>query len=67
MEDFLWGVWNGITAWRLLILHVLGVWERFLVYNVVRDGGWYQFGFLLGAGSRFMGLFGRNQASGRRG
>lgn len=46
--DFLWGLWNGATSLGLLILHVLGVWEQFPVYNVGRDGGWYQFGFILG-------------------
>lgn len=33
MEDFLWGLWNGITAWPILIAHVFGAWERFPVYN----------------------------------
>ncbi len=61
MIDFLWGLWNGITAWLLLVTHVFGGWDRFPVYDIVRDGGWYQFGFLLGAGSPFMGLFGRNR------
>lgn len=46
--DFLWGLWNGATSLGLLILHVFGVWERFPVYHVARDGGWYQFGFILG-------------------
>ena len=55
MEDLLWGLWNGITAWPLLIIHILDVWERYPVYNVGRDGGGYQFGFLLGAGSPFLG------------
>jgi hypothetical protein len=58
MEDFLWGLWNGITAWPLLVLHVFSIWERYPVYNVGRDGGWYQFGFLLGSGSPVFGIFG---------
>ncbi len=57
MEDFLWGLVNGITAWPLLILHVFSIWDRYPVYNVVRNGGWYQFGFLIGAGSPILGLF----------
>ena len=56
--DFLWGLWNGITAWPLLIIHVFGGWTRFAVYDVLRNGGWYQFGFLIGAGSPFLGLAG---------
>ncbi len=67
MENFLWGVWNGITAWPLLVAHVFGAWERFPVYNVTRNVGWYQFGFLLGAGSPFLGMMGRNAGAGRRG
>ena len=59
IEDLLLGLWNGLTAWPLLLLHVVGIWDRFPVYNVLKDGGWYQFGFLLGAGSPFMGIFGK--------
>jgi hypothetical protein len=67
MEHFLWGLWNGISAWPVLIVHVFGGWDRFPVYNTARDTGWYQFGFLLGAGSPFMGAFGsRKQRSMRR-
>ncbi|HEY5475227.1 MAG TPA: hypothetical protein VIK11_00810 [Tepidiformaceae bacterium] len=61
MEDFLWGLWNGITAWPLLIVHLFGGWQRFLVYNVLRDAGWYQFGFLIGTGSPFLGAAGGNR------
>jgi hypothetical protein len=65
VEDVLWGLWNGITAWPLLILHVLGVWEQYPVYNLARDGGWYQFGFLIGAGSPFAGLLNAGKRSAR--
>jgi hypothetical protein len=58
---FLWGLWNGITAWPLLILHVFGVWEHYAIYNCVRDSGWYQFGFLLGAGSPILGMLGKSK------
>jgi hypothetical protein len=63
IEDILWGLWNGLTAWPLLLLHVFSIWDQYPVYNIARDGGWYQFGFLLGAGSPFMGMFGRNAAA----
>jgi hypothetical protein len=58
MEDFLWGIWNGVTGWPLLIAHALDFWDKYPVYNTGRDGNWYQFGFLLGAGSPIFGLFG---------
>lgn len=60
MESFLWGLWNGLTAWWLLIFHVFGIWERYPVINLARgDSGWYQWGFLIGAGSElpFFGAF----------
>lgn len=56
MEDFLWGIVNGVTAWPLLVVHLFGAWDRYPVYNVKRDAGWYQFGFLLGAGSPALGM-----------
>jgi len=62
MEDLLWGLWNGLTAWPLLIAHVFDVWDEYPVYNVGRDTGWYQFGFLLGAGSPIFGIFGGGKA-----
>jgi hypothetical protein len=65
MEDFVWGLWNGVTAWPLLIAHALDVWEKYPVYNVGRDRAWYQFGFLIGAGSPFFGAFGGNKVRGR--
>lgn len=61
IEDILWGLWNGITAWPQLVFHVFDIWERFPVYNVERDGGWYQLGFLAGAGSPLLGLLGKRK------
>jgi len=61
MANFLWGLWTGITAWPLLIVQLFGGWERFPIFDVARNGGWYQFGFLLGAGSPFFGLLGRRK------
>lgn len=57
--DLLWGIWNGLTAWVVLIAHAFGAWDGFPFYNVERSGNWYDFGFLLGAGSPFLGLFRR--------
>lgn len=65
--DLLWGLWNGLTAWIVLIVHVFGGWEQFPFYNAARSGGWYDLGFLLGAGSPFLGASGRgNQATASR-
>ncbi|MEP7216213.1 MAG: hypothetical protein ABI782_08155 [Anaerolineaceae bacterium] len=56
LENFLWGIFNGITAWPLLVLHVFDIWEKYPVYNVARDAGWYQFGYLVGTGSPVAGI-----------
>ncbi len=57
-QDLLWGFWNGLTAWIVLIVHVFGGWSEFPFYNVLRSGNWYDFGFLLGAGSPLLGALG---------
>lgn len=61
-QHLLWGFWNGLTAWIVLIAHAFGGWERYPFYNAVRSGNWYDVGFLLGAGSPFLGAL----RSGRR-
>ncbi len=61
-EHLLWGFWNGLTAWVVLIAHAFGAWGRYPFYNVARAGNWYDFGFLIGAGSPFLGAL----RSGRR-
>lgn len=64
MEDFLWGCWNEAMAMPQLILHVFDIWTQYPVFNVGRDGGSYQAGFLLGVGAAFGG--GGTSARGRR-
>ncbi len=59
LENILLGLWNGLTAWPLLILHIFGILAQFPVYDVARDTAWYQFGFLIGAGSPLLGLLRR--------
>lgn len=59
LMDILWGLINGVTAWPLLILHVFGIFSQYPVYDVARDGGWYQFGFLVGSGSPILGFIRR--------
>jgi len=57
-HDLLWGFWNGLTAWVILVVHVFGGWDKYSIYDVGRRGNWYDFGFLVGAGSPFLGAFG---------
>jgi hypothetical protein len=54
-QTLLWGFWNGLTAWIVLIVHIFGGWGGFPFYNLARGGNWYDVGFLLGAGSPFLG------------
>jgi hypothetical protein len=63
-QDLLWGLWNGLTAWIVLIVHVFGGWEQYPFYDVARSGNWYDFGFLLGAGSPFLGVATRSRMGG---
>ena len=59
-QDLLWGLWNGASAWVVLIAHAFDAWNRFPFYDTERSGNWYDLGFLIGAGSPFLGVFGRN-------
>jgi hypothetical protein len=66
-QDLLWGFWNGLTAWIVLIVHVFDGWDRYAVYDTLRRGNWYDFGFLVGAGSPLLGaLGGKNRAGARK-
>ena len=56
-NDLLWGIWNGLTAWIVLFAHVFSALQDQPVYDSARGGNWYDFGFLLGAGSPFLGMF----------
>lgn len=58
-HDLLWGAFNGFTAWIVLIAHVFGALEDQPLYDIQRQGNWYDFGFLLGAGSPLLGFFRR--------
>ena len=65
-SDLLWGFWNGLTAWIVLIVHVFGGWQEFPFYDVARRGNWYDVGFLLGAGSPLLGAFGGRKHEAQR-
>jgi hypothetical protein len=56
--DALMGFWNGLTAWAVMIVHLFGGWPGYPVYDAARQGNWYDFGFLVGAGSPFFGALG---------
>jgi hypothetical protein len=47
-KHLLWGFWNGMTAWFVLIAHAFGKLQRFPVFDAKRRSNWYAFGFLLG-------------------
>jgi hypothetical protein len=61
-QDLLWGLFNGFTAWVVWIAHLFGWLDDSPFYNVARSGGWYDLGFLIGAGSPFFGAFGKKKA-----
>lgn len=56
--DIIMGMWHGLTAWIVLIVHIFGGWAEYPVYDIARAGNWYDFGFLAGAGSPFLGAAG---------
>jgi hypothetical protein len=57
-------LWNGLTAWFVLVVDVFGGWEQFPFYNAARNGNWYDLGFLVGAGSPLLGAGGGGKARG---
>jgi hypothetical protein len=57
--DLFAGFWNGLIAWAVLLLHVFGAWNGHEFYNTAKSGNWYDFGFLVGAGSPLMGALGK--------
>lgn len=61
--QFWWGLWHGIIAWIVLVVHAIGGWADLPVFDAARNGNWYVFGFLLGAGSPVLGMFGSRQGS----
>lgn len=63
MEDFLWGVIDGVIAWPTLIVNLFG--GDYEVFQDSRGDGWYAFGFLLAAASPFLGMFGRGEGKSR--
>ena len=60
---FFFGVWHGVIAPVSFVLSVF--MEDVAMYAVNNTGGWYDFGFVLGAGILFGG--GGNASNRRRG
>ena len=66
-QDILWGIWNGMSGWVIVIAHAFGALGQYPFYNVARPSNWYNAGFLIGAGSPFLGAFGaRRRGRGRQ-
>lgn len=61
--DLPWGFWNGLTAWIVLVIHVFGGWSEYPLFDFARAGNWYDFGFLIGAGSPLLGAAGAGSRS----
>jgi hypothetical protein len=57
-QEVLWGFWNGLSSWVVLIVHAFGGWHEYPFFDTARSGNWYDCGFLLGAGSPLLGAFG---------
>ena len=46
---FWWGLWNGMTMGFSFIGSLFS--DNIAIYDVNNNGGWYDFGFVLGTGS----------------
>lgn len=46
---FWWGLWNGMTMGFSFIGSLFS--DGIAIYDVNNNGGWYDFGFVLGTGS----------------
>lgn len=64
-QDLFLGFWNGLSAWVIFIVHVFGGWPEYPFYDLARSGNWYDLGFLFGAGSPILGVFGTSRSQGK--
>ena len=53
LAGFFMGLWHGIIAPFTFVLSLL--FEKISLYEVHNNGGWYDFGFVIGAGILFGG------------
>ena len=61
VAGFWMGLWNGITAPVMFIVSLFN--HRVHFYEVHNNGGWYNFGFVLGTGILAGGSFRRTKRS----
>jgi len=60
VAGFWLGLWHGLISPVTFIISIFTKSVRF--YEIHNSGGWYNFGFVLGAGLFFSGgIFGRNK------
>ncbi len=64
IAGFWLGLWHGIIACITFIISLFSDYVHF--YEVHNNGAWYNFGFVLGAGILFGGLFGGGRSASRR-
>ncbi len=59
IAGFWLGLWHGIISWITFLISLFNSNVQF--YEVHNNGGWYNFGFVLGAGITFGGVVGRTR------
>lgn len=52
-SGFWWGLWNGLTCFFAFFGSLFS--DNIVIYDTNNNGGWYDFGFVLGAGILFGG------------
>jgi hypothetical protein len=65
IEGFWSGLWDGMTAIFAFFLNLVGL-GHYNIYEVHNNGGWYNFGFLLGIGALSFGSVSGSVSVGRR-
>ncbi|OGD61117.1 hypothetical protein A3A71_00775 [Candidatus Berkelbacteria bacterium RIFCSPLOWO2_01_FULL_50_28] len=50
---FLLGLWHGLIVWVTFIVSLFN--DQVSIYEVHNNGGWYNFGYILGLGSALGG------------
>jgi len=53
-SGFFFGLWNGLTVFPSFIGSLF--WDNIAVYDVNNNGGWYDFGYVLGVGGFSFGV-----------
>lgn len=61
IAGFWLGLWHGMIAWITFVISIFS--DKVSIYEIHNNGGWYNFGFLLGVGGS---IGGSSAASSRR-